>query len=80
MKAIAILIVMVYLVQPVKVVPVELRKSIDYFNFDPKNRMWYYDSAGVTIYYKDITSFDVMGKWVMQADLAIGSASVSIGI
>ena len=80
MKAIAILIVMVYLVQPVKVVPVELRKSIDYFNFDHEKRMWYYDSAGTRLYYKDITSFDVMGKWVMQADLAISSASVSIGI
>lgn len=80
MKAILAGVIFIWLVQPVKVVPVELRKAIDFYNFDPNNRMWYYDSAGTRIYYRDMTSFDVMGKWVIQADLAVGSASVTIGI
>jgi hypothetical protein len=80
MKAIAILIVMVYLVQPVKVVPVELRKYADYINYDQQHRMFYIDSAGARLYYNDVTSFHVMGRWQMDVDLKVSSAALFIGI
>lgn len=80
MKAIAILIVLVYLVQPVKVVPENLRKYADYINYDQQRRMFYIDSAGTKLYYSDVTSFHVIGRWQMDVDLKVGSAALFIGI
>ncbi len=80
MKAIIILIIFIWIVQPVKVVPVELRKEIDWMQYDCGRSMWYWDSSGKKIYYPDVTTFDALGKFMIHPDEAVGSANVFMGI
>ena len=80
MKVTALLISLIYLTQPVIIEPVELRKVCDYINFDYQYKMFYVDSAGTKLYYKDVTSFNMIGRWVMDADLKVGSPNLFIGI
>lgn len=80
MKALLIFIAMVYVVRPVKVVPYNLRECVDYIGYDQKYKMFYVDSSGTKLYYKDVTSFHMMSRWVMDCDLKVGSAAVFVGI
>lgn len=80
MKVTALLISLIYLTQPVIIEPVALRKICDYINYDYQYKMFYVDSSGTKLYYKDVTSFNMMGRWVMDADLKVGSPNLFIGI
>lgn len=80
MKVIALFITLLYVTKPVIIEPVEIRKACDYINYDYRYKMFYEDSAGTKLYYNDITSFHVMGRWVMDCDLKVGSAPLFVGI
>lgn len=80
MKVIALFISLLYFTKPVIIEPVQLRKVCDYINYDYRLKMFYVDSAGTKLYYSDVTSFHVIGRWVMDADLKVGSPNLFIGM